>query len=227
MTPPPPCCSAEEAAEARAVAAAMAKAAIEKIITADICHNIVATALAKAVENYNEAEAAKATPKRGTSASALAERAKTAIVEGSKALLQRAKSVKSIKTPASPKIPASPKTPTSPKAQKPSTSAGAQLVGKAKALFKTAKSSSLLLGKRSTSAEADSPATDSPATVEATASVVVELAIAAPKTASGKVKAAAAISSGSHPKAPLGKRMSAALKRVFVCGSCSHQLPLL
>ncbi|GBF95416.1 hypothetical protein Rsub_08378 [Raphidocelis subcapitata] len=235
MTPPPTCCTAEEAAEARAVAAAMAQAAVEKLIGPEICHNLVAAALAKAVDNYNKAEAAKAAPpKRGASASALAERAKAALLEGSQALLRRVKSIQ--KQPNSPKIPKAtkatkipktpkspektpkaieqpdslPKIPTSPEAPKRTASAGAQLATKAKALFKSTKP----LAKRSADAEA---VADGPA------AVVVEVAIAAPRSGSSVKKAP----TSAGPKSPVGERVSAALRRVFACGTCTRQLPLL
>ncbi|GBF95407.1 hypothetical protein Rsub_08369 [Raphidocelis subcapitata] len=228
MTPPPTCCTAGEAAEARAVAAAMAQAAVDKLIGPEICHNLVAAALAKAVDNYNKAEAAKAAPpKRGASASALAERAKAGLLEGSQALLRRVKSIqkqpnspKATKIPKSPKSPKTPKVteqpeslpkiPTSPEAPKRTASAGAQLATKAKALFKSTKP----LAKRSADAEA---VADGPA------AVVVEVAIAAPKSGSSVKKAP----TSAGPKSPVGERVSAALRRVFACGTCTRQLPLL
>ncbi|GBF90720.1 hypothetical protein Rsub_03021 [Raphidocelis subcapitata] len=190
---PPPTCTADDDAEARAAAAATAQAAVEKLTGPELCHNIVAAALAKAVENYNKAEAARAAPpKRGASASALAGRAKAAILERGKALLQRVKSVKGIKqqpkspkppqTPQTPKSPKSiekpeslPKSPTNPEAPKRTASAGAQLASRAKALFKSTKPPSL--AKRSADAEVAAAA-------DGAAAVVVEVAIAAPKSGS-------------------------------------------
>lgn len=203
MAPLPPCSAAAEDTEARATAAAMAKAAIEKIIAKHTCHDIVAAALNKAVSNVNKADkgsSGKGTPKRGTSASALAERAKVAFIEGSRALLQRGKSRKSATSLQSPKN---------------------QLATKAKALVKKS------LGKCSAEAVGThSPTTESPACVEAAAPVVmVEVAIASPKTAGNKkAEGPAASIPATNPKAPLGQRLSAALKRMFVCGSCAHQL---